>query len=144
MALPQERQLATEFGAQRFDGNMRLQSVTFHWPEAQSPALREVDLQIRPGERVALCSASGSGKSTLLSLLAGQMEPDSGRVLFSGVERNLWPMPRLREAIACCGQAPGCSGGACWKISLPGSRSWMKKRCCAYSVTVASKAFWIA
>lgn len=112
MALPQERQLATEFGAQRFDGNMRLQNVTFHWPEAQSPALRDVDLQIRPGERVALCGASGSGKSTLLSLLAGQMEPDSGRVLFSGVERNLWPMPRLRESIACCGQTPGLFWGS--------------------------------
>ena len=128
MALPQERQLSTEFGAQQFDGNIRLQGVTFHWPEAATPALKNIDLQIRPGERVAVCGPSGSGKSTLLALLAGQMEADQGRVLFSGVERSLWPMPRLRESITCCGQHPGLFWGTLLENIVAGQTQLDEKR----------------
>ena len=128
MALPQERQLSTEFGAQQFDGHIRLQGVTFHWPEASTPALKQVDLQLRPGEKVAICGPSGSGKSTLLALLAGQMEPDSGRVLFAGVERSLWPMPRLRESFAFCGQHPGLFWGTLLENIVAGQSRMDEKR----------------
>jgi predicted ABC-type transport system involved in lysophospholipase L1 biosynthesis ATPase subunit len=48
--------------------------------------LNGVDLEIRRGETISLMGASGSGKSTLISLLAGLIEPDSGRVTFDGVD----------------------------------------------------------
>jgi putative ABC transport system ATP-binding protein len=46
--------------------------------------LRDVDLELRPGEVTSLVGASGSGKSTLVSLLAGLSAPDEGHVVFDG------------------------------------------------------------
>jgi putative ABC transport system ATP-binding protein len=60
-------------------------------------ALRRIDLDLEPGERVAVMGRSGSGKTTLLNVLAGLERPSAGRVLVDGhdlarVDR------RLREA----------------------------------------------
>lgn len=54
-------------------------------------ALREVSLQVEPGEAVAITGRSGSGKSTLLSLIGGLEQPDRGRVLVDG--RAIWRQP---------------------------------------------------
>ncbi len=50
----------------------------------ESLALQAVDLSVEPGERLGICGATGSGKSTLLAVLAGILEPTSGRVLHDG------------------------------------------------------------
>ena len=48
---------------------------------ARRAALREVTLDLHPGQLVMLMGPSGSGKSTLLAVLSGLLEPDSGQVL---------------------------------------------------------------
>ena len=49
-----------------------------------APRLRDLDLRLWPGERVALLGASGAGKSTLLAVANGLIAPDQGRVLWNG------------------------------------------------------------
>jgi putative ABC transport system ATP-binding protein len=55
-----------------------------HKHYGQTRALQGADLEIRPGELVAVTGPSGSGKSTLLHCLAGLVAPDGGRVLYDG------------------------------------------------------------
>jgi len=55
-------------------------------PEGLLTILADINLNIAPGESVAIVGASGAGKSTLLALLAGLDEPSSGRVWLNGAE----------------------------------------------------------
>ena len=55
-------------------------SVAFGESRAGKPVLRDVEWRIAPGERTGIIGANGAGKSTLLGLIAGTIEPDSGRV----------------------------------------------------------------
>ena len=59
-----------------------LHRVSAGWE--RRPVLREIDLEVRPGELVALMGRNGSGKTTLLRLVAGLHRPSTGRVLVAG------------------------------------------------------------
>lgn len=63
---------------------IKLEAVSFTYPGGRQPALADVNLQIRPGERVAIVGTNGSGKSTLAKLLLGLYPPSSGRILWDG------------------------------------------------------------
>ena len=63
---------------------IRFESVTVAYD--RTTALRDVDLTLRPGERVAIIGPSGAGKSTLLGLLLGFVTPTSGRITVDGTD----------------------------------------------------------
>jgi subfamily B ATP-binding cassette protein MsbA len=63
---------------------IRLEDVSFSYPEGDGPALDGVSLEVQPGETLALVGASGAGKSTLIDLIARFRDPCSGAVLVDG------------------------------------------------------------
>ena len=65
---------------------IRLEGVTFTYPGATSPALRDVDLHLPAGTTVALVGENGAGKSTLVALLARLWDPQEGRILVDGTD----------------------------------------------------------
>ncbi|MBG6067984.1 thiol reductant ABC exporter subunit CydD [Micromonospora ureilytica] len=65
-------------------GEIRFEGVTVAYE--RTTALRDVNLTIRPGERIAIIGPSGAGKSTLLGLLLGFVTPTDGRITVGGVD----------------------------------------------------------
>jgi ATP-binding cassette, subfamily B, bacterial len=69
---------------------IRIENVSFTYPGATEPALRDISLHIRPGETIALVGENGAGKTTLVKLLARLYDPDYGLIEFDGADlRNL-------------------------------------------------------
>lgn len=68
-----------------FADTLRLERVSFVYPNRELPAVREVDLEIRPNESIGLVGRTGSGKSTLADLILGVHEPTAGRITVDGV-----------------------------------------------------------
>jgi ATP-binding cassette subfamily B protein len=68
-------------------GHIRFDKVTFRYSDqARTNALENIDLEILPGQTVALVGRSGCGKSTLIKLLLRLYEPTSGRITVDGYE----------------------------------------------------------
>ncbi|MGE5218277.1 MAG: ABC transporter ATP-binding protein, partial [Chloroflexota bacterium] len=72
------------FGKNHANGTISFEGVWFEYAHGQ-PVLRQIDLCIEAGERVAIVGASGAGKSTLVSLVPRFYDPQRGRVKLDGV-----------------------------------------------------------
>jgi ATP-binding cassette subfamily B protein len=79
---------------------IKLDAVTFHYPSRPgTPALRDFNLDVAPGETVALVGSSGAGKSTVFQLLLRYYDPQTGRVLLDGAPLASLALPELRTRI---------------------------------------------
>jgi ABC-type multidrug transport system fused ATPase/permease subunit len=83
----------------RFDG------VRFRYG-GEEEVLRGIDLELEPGEVVAVCGPTGAGKTTLLNLLPRFYDPTEGRVLIGGVDAREARLAELRDAVAVVTQRP--------------------------------------
>ena len=80
---------------------IQFQDVSFMYPGADRLALSDIDLSIRPGERIALVGENGAGKTTLVRLLLGLYQPTHGTITVDGVDLvRIHPDTWRREATA--------------------------------------------
>ena len=75
------------------------ENVSFTYPDASTPTLQDISLQLPPGSSLALVGENGSGKTTLIKLLTRLYAPTSGRILFEGLDIREWDEVALRERI---------------------------------------------
>jgi ATP-binding cassette subfamily B protein len=87
-------------------GEIRLDRITFSYPDADHPAVREVSMTLRRGEVIALVGENGSGKSTLAALIAGLYRPQQGAVTWDGLDVTGLDPDTLRRRIAVVMQEP--------------------------------------
>ena len=83
-----------------FSGRITLQEVSFRYGPLVPRAVEEASFEVEPGQLIAVVGTSGSGKSTLAGLIAGLLEPESGRVLYDGRPMEQLPRGWLRRHLA--------------------------------------------
>jgi ABC-type multidrug transport system fused ATPase/permease subunit len=105
------RHRGTGRGPERF-GRIDVRNVDFSYPSEpldgqpgplarpSRPVLRNVSLEIRPGEVVALVGENGSGKTTLAKILSGLYRPDRGEILWDGVDVATMDPDELHDRVA--------------------------------------------
>jgi ATP-binding cassette subfamily C protein LapB len=100
MDLPQERQEGEQpLARSKLQGSLELRQLNFTYPHQQTLALSEVNLIIRPGEKIGIIGRSGSGKSSLAKLIVGLYQADSGSLLVDGTDIRQLDVSELRHNI---------------------------------------------
>jgi len=89
-----------------FKGNITFNNVSFTYPNASEPALKNVSFTINAGEQVAIIGPTGSGKSTIISLLMRFYEPGEGEILLDGVPIKQLSKGYIRSKIGAVLQKP--------------------------------------
>ncbi len=87
-----------------FKKSLRFENVSFTFPGSNAPVLIDVNLEIKPGEVIAIVGRSGVGKSTLVDLIPKFYLPSSGRLAIDGLEINEIEIHSLRELIGIVSQ----------------------------------------
>jgi subfamily B ATP-binding cassette protein MsbA len=86
------------------EGRISMRNVSVRYPGADGAALERVDLDVAPGEVVALVGPSGSGKTTLANLLPRFIEPTDGSIALDGHALPDWNLQALRRQFALVSQ----------------------------------------
>jgi ATP-binding cassette, subfamily B, bacterial len=87
-------------------GRIRFDHVSYTYPGTAEPVLRDVCLELEPGETVALVGPNGAGKSTLLQLVPRLAEVSGGSITLDGTDVRDLPLAKLRSAIGCAFEDP--------------------------------------
>lgn len=80
-------------------GHVEFRDVTFSYPGAEKPALRNISFQANPGEVTAIIGSTGAGKSTLINLIPRFYDVDRGSILIDGIDVRKMSLRSLRKKI---------------------------------------------
>lgn len=87
-------------------GHLRFEHVDFTFPGSDAQVLRDVNLDVAPGETVALVGATGSGKTALTSLVPRLYDVTGGRVTIDGIDVRDYSLQELRSLVATAFEEP--------------------------------------
>lgn len=79
---------------------IRFENVSFRYSDDSKYALKDINLHIKPGEKLAIVGVNGSGKTTLIKLLTRLYIPTEGKIYLDGTPLNDWNMDDLRKRIS--------------------------------------------
>ncbi len=85
---------------QKLEGHIEVRNLSFGYSSLEEPLIKDFNLVLKPGSRVALVGGSGSGKSTVAKLISGILTPWSGEILFDGKSRAEIPRRILSYSLA--------------------------------------------
>ena len=68
--------------------SIELRNISYAYPKSESPTLKNINLKIEAGEKIAIVGLNGAGKTTLVKLICGMYTPTEGRILVNGHEIN--------------------------------------------------------
>lgn len=81
------------------NGEITFRHVSFEYPDDHTPVLSDINLTIRPGEKVALVGPSGGGKTTLCNLIPRFYDPTAGQILLDGQDIRKVTLQSLRQSV---------------------------------------------
>jgi ATP-binding cassette subfamily B multidrug efflux pump len=93
----QEKIRKTPFGLRRATGKIEVRNLTFTFPGASTPALKNLSFTVEAGKRLAVLGTVGSGKTALLSVLPRLYPVPDGTVFLDDIDINDWPLDLLRD-----------------------------------------------
>lgn len=79
---------------------IEFKDVSFSYSENEKPVLEHINLNINPGETIAIMGATGCGKTTMVNLIPRFYDVTSGQILINGVDIKKYPLKNLRKKIA--------------------------------------------
>jgi ABC-type bacteriocin/lantibiotic exporter with double-glycine peptidase domain len=81
---------------------IELNDVSFSYPESNKKVLRNIELHIKPNERILISGTNGSGKSSLIHIIAGLYKIQEGSILYQGINIGSYTKDSIRAAIGGC------------------------------------------
>ena len=72
--------------AKEKDGNIRIENISFTYPETEKPVLENINIRIEKGTSVGIVGVTGAGKTTLVDLVLGLLKPDQGRICYGSMD----------------------------------------------------------
>ncbi|MGK2946878.1 MAG: lipid A ABC transporter ATP-binding protein/permease MsbA [Candidatus Malihini olakiniferum] len=89
---------------ERAEGDLEFRNVTFSYPTKETLALKNINLHIPPGKKIALVGRSGSGKSTIANLITRFYDTQYGEILLDGHDLREYMLVSLRRQVALVSQ----------------------------------------